>query len=347
MTGPRPRPRRPTSRRRRPRCRTWSPTRRSWPPAICPAERRSWRGTYAVLLSDLAWADLYFAQKPADEAVLRALDVLVPEGSATLVRLRGWQLWRQGQDDAAAEKLQTVSDRDPLARLGLLLMGRPAASEPADAAEAASPARQMQELLDAAPNGLVGAFLADALRGRGILLQPADDAEAVRQALAVLEPRLLDVLQPENVGRFYSLDARPATVSHEFGEPLLMTVTLRNKGRDVVTVGPDGLVESRFRLDARVGGGLGQPQSVPASAEPEWTGGTLLRPGEKLEQVVRLDGPQLSGFLASLPQQRLTINADVTSNPVRVQTPQGPGYATGPAGQTWPRGGCWTDRACR
>ena len=75
----------------------------------------------------------------------------------------------------------------------------------------------MQTLLDGSPNGLVGAFLADALRPKGILLRPGDDAAAVRQSLSVLEPRLLRVLQPENVGEFYSLDARPVKVAHDFG----------------------------------------------------------------------------------------------------------------------------------
>ena len=297
-----------------------------------PADARRGGESYAGALSALAWVDLYFLEKPTDPALLRALELLVPEQSATLVRLKGWQLWRQGQDDAAAVKLATASDRDALSALGLLLMGRPATTEPA-AAEA-SPAAQMQGLLQAVPNGLVGAFISDAVRHKGVLLQPGDDAAPVRQALTMFETRLLRVMRPENLGEFYSLDARPLKVSHGYGEPLLMTVTLRNKGRDAITVGPEALVKSNLRLDTRVSGGMSAATQVPAAAEPEWTGGTVLQPGEKLEQVVRLDGPRLAGPLGSLPQQRLTVTADVTSNPRIIPTPQGDSYATGPAGIT-------------
>ena len=73
---------------------------------------------------------------------------------------------------------------------------------------------------------------------------------------------------------------------------------------------------------------------MPGAASPQWTGGTLLRPGEKLEQTVRLDGPQLGGVLSGLPQQRLTVSADVTTNSATVQTEQGPAYVTGPVGKT-------------
>ena len=306
-----------------------------------PPEVRQYADDEAIYLSEQAWIDLYFREQPTDERVLRALELLVPADSATLVRLKGWQLWRQGQAGAAGEKLAAISERDPLARLGLLLMGRSAASRPATTQQGGTDAEppavasvpaQMQQLFDENPLGLVGAFLADALRPRGILLQPADDAAAVRQGLAVLETRLLRVLEPEHVGEFYSLDARPKSVRHDLGEPILLNLTLRNSGRDVITVGPDALVKPRMRLDARVGGGA--QQQVTAAGEPEWSGATTLRPGDTVEQTVRVDGPQLAAFLASLPQQGLTLTADATTNPLTVQTPQGPGYATAPAGMT-------------
>ena len=295
---------------------------------------------YATALSGLAWIDLYFLEQPTDDAILRALEILVPEDSATLVRLKGWQLWRQGQADAAAEKLRTVAGRDPLSALGLLLMGRDV-DEISGLAPAqgggASIAAQGQALLDANPAGLTGAFLADALRPKGVRLTPGDEAPAVREALSVVEPDLLAAADPARAAGLYSLSADAGQVSHAFGEPMLLDLTLRNTGRHVLTLGPDGLVRPPVRLDARVSNipGQGGPQPVPAAALPEWSGATRLDPGEKIVQRVRLDGPQLSAVLASAPQATLTMLVDVTSNPVTVQTEQGPGYATGPAGQSY------------
>jgi hypothetical protein len=125
--------------------------------------------------------------------------------------------------------------------------------------------------------------------------------------------RLLNLLRRDGVRDFYSLLATPERVSLGYGEPMLATVTVRNSGDDVLTIGPDGLLSDQIRLDANVRGLI--QERVPAAATATLAGRTRLEPGERLEQVVRIDGPELSAVLARNPLIQLTVFGEVVTNP--------------------------------
>lgn len=289
-----------------------------------PPQRRALAARYAVSLADLAWLDLYYRAQPTDPAILEALALLVPADSATLARLEGWQLWRQNQPEEARARLEMVSSQDALSHLALLLM--------TDGEEGMED--RAQALLTSSPTGLVRAFLADALRPYGARVEPHEDAPEVREAMQTLPPELFGLLDPAEVSDFYSLVGVPQVVRHEYGEPMLVEVSIRNSGRHPITIGPEGLIHPTLRLDARVRGQLPQEQPVPAANVVEIWGGVRLDPGEKITQVVRLDGPRLSALMRQAPQLSLTIFGDVSTNPATVQTEQGVALATAPGGQS-------------
>ena len=289
-----------------------------------PPERLHWRDIYAVALANAAWMDLYYVGQPTDERLIAALAILAPEDSASLARLQGWQLWRLGQTDAARQRLEAAADRDALARLGLLMMDGPP--------EGGAGWPEAQEVLDSHPAGLSGAFLADALRPHGVAVLPAEDAPDVQAALATLPMALFEILEPENVRQFYSLTADPQKVRHEYGEPLLLDVSLRNSGRYPITIGPEGLLRPIIRLDALLTGQGIEPIPIPAANAVELWEAVRLDPGDKIEQTVRLDGGAMRALMAQEPQLSLTINGELTTNPAMAVSDQGTAHVTGPAG---------------
>ncbi|MEM7809284.1 MAG: hypothetical protein AAF561_14335, partial [Planctomycetota bacterium] len=263
----------------------------------------------AVLLADRAWLDLYNG-RATDEALLDAVAMLVPEQSPVVTRLRGWQAWRSDDVTSAQEKLEAVAEADPLSALGLLLIRREAGED------VLTDARQ---LLNDTPSGLAAATIADAFDSEGLAAGAGAAAGDVRAAIEEFPLRLLDLIDPANSRRFYSLAARPEKVSHQYGEPMLIRITLRNIGPDPITIGPAGLLSDEIRLDAGVRGLI--QQRVPAAATSRWAGRTRLDRGERLQQTVRLDGPQLATLLASNPLVKLTMFGDVVTNPVTVMVP--------------------------
>ncbi len=283
-----------------------------------------------VLLADRAWLDLYAAEQPTDAGLLDAITLVVPEQSPVVTRLRGWQAWREGDIDSAKEKLESVADADPLSRLGLLLIRQE---------EGEDVVPEARELLQETPAGLASATIAATFDRQGLVAGGGESTPAIREAAEAFPLRLLDLIDPANARRFYSLAARPEKVTHVYGEPLLVRLTLRNIGPDPLTIGPAGVLSEQYRLDAQIRGLI--QQRVPRSAQGTWAGRVKLKQGERLQQVVRLDGPQLAALLDQNPLIKLTMFGEVVSNPVTVLVPPAddpegqpqPQYAVASAGQ--------------
>ena len=290
----------------------------------------------ALAVVDRAWFDLYVLGQPTDagylDAAERVLESAGASGASTMARLRGWQAWRQGDAELARERLSSVAGDDPFARLGLLLVRREAGEEVAGEALA---------LLREYPTGVTGATTAEAFSREGLMIGDPAEAAAVAAALEADFPRrLLRLLEPGQARQFYTISAEPLKVSHQPGEPILATLAIRNGGPDPITIGPGGLVGPQVRLDATVGGMI-ESQPIPASNYVPLSGRTRLERGERLEQEVRVDGPQLAALLAGQPQLQLKVTPSAVTNPIArpVPNPQDPdgapvvGYGVGPAGQ--------------
>ena len=84
---------------------------------------------YAAALANLAWYYVYFDPQPAKaNRLLDLLKPLVNENNADLTRLQGYAFMIQGKKDEARVKLSAVADKDPLAKMGLILLDPKASS---------------------------------------------------------------------------------------------------------------------------------------------------------------------------------------------------------------------------
>jgi hypothetical protein len=266
--------------------------------------------------SAIAWLKIYFEQKPV-EAVpwVGVLRSMYGEENPLVTRLEGWSFLMAERPDEARVKLSAIADRDPVAALGMIRLADPAEKARTDAAARA--------LLGEYPSGSTGVLLAEALRERGIQPDPVPDAAAVTEALEKFPKDFMEILgRPE---MFYNVRLDPVQVGHGFGEPILVRVSLHNIGRDAITIGSQGAIERHLWLDAQLRG-IAQ-NSFVGVAQDRLGGPLVLRPGESISQVVRLDQGDLNQFLSFNPSPMLQLSAAVTTNPTMSAAGPAPGLA--------------------
>jgi hypothetical protein len=298
-----------------------------WPDAAAMLERvraankPELTEAFADAALSAAWFRTYFEEKP-DEAqpwigVMRALLV---EGSQTVARLEGWAFLLQNKPDEARVKLSAAAETDPLAALGLVRL----APKEGDAKAAAD--ADAQKLLAKHGVGLTGATLAEALAFRGIKPAPSPDASAaVNAELAKFPPLFSRIL--DYPGALYSLRVDPLRTSHQFGEPILLRVTLQNISDFDLTVGPDGIIRTDLWLDAQLRGIANQP--FPGVAFDRLSGPIVLGAKKSMSQIVRASQGSLAQYLQQNPTPSIQLSFTVLTNPIT----RGGQVEPGPAGQ--------------
>ncbi len=267
-----------------------------------------------------AWFKLYFEEKP-DEAQpwIDALRGLLVEESQTIARLEGWAFLLGDKPDEARVKLSAAAESDPLAAMGMLRVS-PSEGEHQAGAEAAA-----QQLLAKHGNGLTGATIAEALSFRGIKPSAGEAAAPVTAELAKFPGDYTRILDAP--GAFYALRVEPVKISHQFGETILLRVTLQNNSEFDLTVGPDGIIRSDLWIDAQLRG-IGN-QSFPGVAFDR-LGGPIVLPAKKsMSQVIRASQGELSAYLATNPTASFQIAFTAMTNPISA----GGNVQPGPAGQ--------------
>ncbi len=276
------------------------------------------RQSYLSALADLAWMNLYFDRQPAAaEKWLQAYQAMATPEDTALARLRGWSFLLADKLPEAQVKLSAAAQKDPLAALGLLLLE--AKQKQPDSAAGG-------QLLSRYPSGLAGAFIADALKPWRVRVQPGPDAEAVRAALRQLPRNWMKIIDQPQL--FYTLRAEPVRITHEFAEPLLAKITLQNVSDADLSIGSDGVIHTDLWLDAQLRG-MAQ-ESPPASGYDRLWGAVVLKRGQSLSQVVRVDQGPLLDLFEQNPSSTFQISASVMCNPVGTAQQQ---VVPGPAGQ--------------
>lgn len=272
---------------------------------------------YAQGLTDLAYISLYFANKPADaEPLMAALRTVLPENSVVMTRLEGWHLLQTGKADEAKAKLETIADRDPLSKLGLIKITA--------ATDKAAAATEAQALLNAHPSGLLGALLIEALADLEVRVEPqAELVNAINAELAKFPMKWLDI--NESPSDFYSLTATVGKVPFAFGEPMIATVTIKNLSNFDIPLGPSGTLRPELWFDCAIKAG-GQPP-VPAVTFERFGQKLVLRPAESIEHVCRIDQGQLWAGLHSNPAVSFPLIFTVFTNPVPAAAMAAPGPA--------------------
>lgn len=268
----------------------------------------------------IAWLKIYFEKKPVDAVPwVGVLRTMYGEENPLVTRLEGWSFLAAGRPDEARVKLSAVAERDPLAAVGMILLNDPAAENGANGAAAA----EARRLLGQHRSGLLGVLLTEALRERNVQPDPAPDAKELAALIEKSPTDFMDLLrQPQ---QFYSVRLDPVQVSHSFGEPILVRVTIHNTGKSPITLGNDGAIKRNLWFDVQLRGIV---QNAFPGAAQDWLAGPLvLRPGESASQVARLDQGQLNGFLESNPGPTVQLSSAVTTNPTMVSSGVGPGPA--------------------
>ncbi len=281
-------------------------------------DRPAMRELLTGVLVDTAWIHLYFNNKPAEAApYIAALKTLLPADSAVIARLDGWVFLREGKPKEATVKLSAVADRSFYASLGLFMLNvREQTGLPDGAADT----------LKAHLSGLEGAYLTSEARTLQVQ-RPTSEFEAdLRQRIRRFPQDWLKILdQPTN---FYIVRAEPVQIAHDFGEPMLVRVSIQNLGSYDLTIGERGVIRPGlwFSVQAR---GMAQ-QTFPAAAFDTLRGLSVLKPGQSIAQTLRLDQGELHEFLRTHPTVAIQLFASVTTNPVPAEN----GISAGPAGIT-------------
>ena len=263
---------------------------------------------YQGTLTSLAWLDLYYRQA-ADLArpLIKALARLAPEDDVALKRLRAWAQYVDGDAKGALVKLRAMGD-DPLSQLGVILI------ELDDPRTKGRAILQAQRLINDHPSGVIGAVLWGELSRLHVKIDPSPASGAVATLVSAVPQSFLALLREPKT--FYDVQVTPLKPTFEFGEPVLVRVTLLNAG-GVLAIGDDCAIHPELWFDARLMGIANQGFYGAAIGRLDQR--LVLGPGESVSTVVRIDQDALHPLFSSKPQYDLLISVSVVLNPVEVK----------------------------
>jgi tetratricopeptide (TPR) repeat protein len=263
-------------------------------------------------VSDMLWYTIYFDPRPdIAEPMLAVLARLLPADDVLLVRMQGWMFIQQNKPDEAKVKLEAVADRDPLAVVGLIKLTSPTDAEGNN---------RGRKLLTDHPTGMLAAFVKDALRDRAIKVVAREDAAMVLEILNNFPTKFFDII--DNPKNFYGISGEAVSPAYNYREPMLVRVTLSNHSQFDITIGRGGILRPDVWLDARI---HNSTQVFPGAAYDRMTQLIVLRPGQSVSQVIRIDQGPLGKMLAENPTQPFDIFVTAVTNPVPTEKGIGAG----------------------
>lgn len=263
------------------------------------------RGLYVSAVGNWAWLEIYFARKPQDaQNMLAFLNQILPTADPVLNRLQGWNEMVQGNDDAARAKFTASAQADPLAAMGILLL-----DQKHDADKVAPEARK---LLSENSVGIVGAMLYSGLKGTGVDLIPSKQSQAVADVLQKFPNQLMNILdQPQ---AFYAIHIQPTQIAYGYDEPMLVRVAIQNLTNVDLSVGNNGVIKPGVLLDAQQRG-IGD-EFFGGCAFVRMDQAMVLRGGDEISQIVRVDRGAFGKLLQNNPGATLQFALFGTTNPL-------------------------------
>jgi tetratricopeptide (TPR) repeat protein len=282
---------------------------------LAEGDRPELREVYAALLSDLAWHQVYFERQPAAAgALIDAVRLLAPADHPVVTRLEGWAFLVAERHDEARVKLSAAAERDPLAAMGLILL------EPDETKRSAA----AQELVQRHRGGVLGAMLLQGLRPHGAKLTPADDAPALQAQIEQFPIDWLDF--SERPEQFYSLKAAALKVAHQFGEPVLIRVSITNLRDFPITIDQQGALRPDLWVDAQLRAPV--QQQISGVAYDRLAQRIVLGPKETISQIIRVDRGAATPVLGANPTHFIPVFFSVVTNPLTTEQ----GVRPGPGG---------------
>ncbi|MGA2582888.1 MAG: hypothetical protein ABSG31_06390 [Tepidisphaeraceae bacterium] len=282
--------------------------------------------SYTDAMASLAWFELYYKHDTdSADKILDVLGKLLQDSDAQLVRLQGWRQYIGGDSSTALTKFKSVSDQDPLAALGAILI------EVADTTSHDQAIADAKRLASKYPSGPIGVTLMEQFKPMGIKIESSPQSDSLAAVLNDFPIDSLQILQsPES---FYSLQLQPTKSNYDFAEPIFVILSIRNLSSFPLSIGDRGCLHPMVNIDGflRVDG-----QPLPNITTVPIDERLVLQPGQVFTTTVRLDSDLLYSLLAQYPQRDFILNLTATTNPQTVGAPPGQQAAPqpGPMGQT-------------
>jgi len=271
----------------------------------------------AAALADAAGAALTILPEPGPEAAMwvDTYAKLVAPDDATLARLRGWQLFREGKLDDARVVLEKVADTDPLARVGLarVLMAQ-------GGSKIQSAGGLLQSLWANNPTGLLALQVVLAAQKAKIDLGDAPRARDVRSAVIKLTPALVGAyrqpLEMQLISAHFRKDAGAGTPTTATGEPVMLQLRLTNTSGRALPVGSDGVVKSVVGLagTTRSVGGT-DPAALGLFAIEDLQRVYRLEAQQIVEATLQADQGKLADIFQQHPENTFDVNVTVVTAP--------------------------------
>jgi len=265
----------------------------------------------AAALTDLAWLQIYFAEKPAEaKPLIDALRTLLPADNVTIPRLEGWAALVANKPDDARVKLSAIAERDPLAMMGLIRLDAKSA-DPNNPEARDQYQLQARGLVNKNASGLLGAMIQDGLRDYGGKLVPGKDADAVRERIAAFPKDWLTIIdKPQS---FYTIRAEADKVSHSFAEPMMGKVSIQNISEYDLSIGDDGVIHPDLWFDVSIKGISSAQRS--GIVFDRISKAKVLHKGQTVTMPVRLDAGELAQSLLNTPMYAMLLYFSVYTNP--------------------------------
>jgi hypothetical protein len=292
------------------------------------------KDAFSSAMDDMAWLELYYADKPdAAKQWIDALKIVAPKDNMALERLEGWYDLQTQKPQEAARHFQAFPN-DVLSELGLIqvakLEGTPKTLKQASDLEQKLMSAHYGGLMDTiihqampetaaaapddlpapvAPPGTPAPTTGPATRPSTIM---SADAEAMRDALKNFPADVLGFTSEPQ--KFYSVHLTPMSAKYRYAQPMLAMVTVHNVGEVDLPINAIGPIQPMVVYEADA---MQSNTGGPARAFDELTGRLVLRPGEELDQVVRLDQGPLGVFLQSaISPGLILVSGQAYTNPV-------------------------------
>ena len=263
-------------------------------------------GRTAAQAAELAWFDLVFRGDGAS-AVKLARPAYRAEGQdAFIARVAGMAELAGGVPEDGAAILRALSGKDPYAAAALVRHWQKSDI-------------RIDRIVAVETNwesrsGPGWRMLTAAAAEVKTELPPFGQVEALRQVLAKFPDGVLEAgLHLENSLAVSMLAARPAAA---VGEPLILTIELKNTGKQALALGPRGPVEPLVVLGVRVEGAPGAPGlDLPHFTPVRLPASRYLGPGEKLSRSVRVDLGPVEALLTATPLAEARVTVVATLDP--------------------------------
>ncbi len=264
---------------------------------------------------DIEKAMFYLTTKPntrlADvhaKAALQNVDAEVREASAVLQRILGGAELRAGSVDSGVARLRRVQGVDIYASV-FLAAHHFAAGEIGLGQQAILTGSKVSR------SGPAFRRLEAMAREHDVSIPPvAGAAQVSRMALDFNDLYLEIGLHPE---RFVEVSIVPPERPFAVGEPMVLTMEIRNIGPLAIPIGPGGLFEPVAALQVELTGPWEEPKLVTSMALVVWPAPQRLARDQVVRRQVRLDTGRLGALLAAHPLDEISVTVSGIVDPVQ------------------------------